>query len=159
MGQPQLIIFDWEGTLVRANLLGTPILFPDAKQVLETLHADGCLLAIATAKSKQGLKNDLIRLELQHLFAATCTAEETLSKPHPAMLFNILEQLAITAQNALMIGDTIYDIEMAKRANMQAVAVCTGLQSRAELMKVAPCIDNLIELPQYLLLLGEDHAR
>jgi phosphoglycolate phosphatase len=149
----QLLIFDWEGTLVDKTQL-----IAGAKSVLVRLHAEGYLLAIATAKSKHGLVLDLEKNGISHLFHATCTAQESADKPDPAMLFNILDQLAIKPQDALMIGDTPYDIEMAHRAKMSALAVGYGLYSCAELTKAQPkaCINDITELPQWLK--GDKHG-
>jgi phosphoglycolate phosphatase len=76
------------------------------------------------------------------------------------MLFNILENLAIVAQNALMIGDTIYDMDMARAAHMPALAVSYGLHNREHLLQSGALgvIDNIVELPQWLLEKEFEHA-
>ncbi len=148
----KLLIFDWEGTLADPSSLYSTRLFPNTQSVLANLHKQGYLLAIATARSKAGLAADLIFTDIKHLISTTCTAEESAPKPNPLMLFQILEQLAITPQDALMIGDTIYDLGMAQQAKVHALAVSYGVQSQAELMAYQPldCIDAIIKLPNWL---------
>lgn len=149
----KLLIFDWEGTLADPQLLGQTQLFPNTVSVLTHLHEQGYLLAIATAKSKAGLAADLIHTGLKTIIDATCTAQESEAKPNPLMLFNILDELAITPQDALMIGDTIFDLAMAKQANMSSLAVSSGVQTRKELLDYQPlaCIDTISQLPDWLL--------
>jgi phosphoglycolate phosphatase len=149
----KLLIFDWEGTLADSRFIGPTQLFPNTVSVLTDLHAQGYLLAIATAKSTAGLAADLVDTGLQKIIATTCTAQETEPKPHPTMLFTILDELAITPQDALMIGDTVFDLMMADNANMSALAVASGVQTREELLEYHPidCINIITELPDWLL--------
>ncbi len=147
-----LLIFDWEGTLADPQYVYPTRLFPHTLTVLTALHQQGYLLAIATAKSTAGLAADLIYTDLKSIIDATCTAQESAPKPNPSMLFNILEQLAIAPQDALMIGDTIYDLSMAQQANMSALAVSYGVQTQAELLEYHPlaCINAITQLPDWL---------
>lgn len=149
----KLLIFDWEGTLADPSQIYPTQLFPNTLSVLTQLHEEGYLLAIATAKSKAGLASDLVHTGLRPLIAATCTAQESEAKPNPLMLFNILDELAVTPQDALMIGDTIFDLAMAKQANMPSLAVSYGVQTREELLDYQPltCIDAISQLPDWLL--------
>ncbi|MGA2654783.1 MAG: HAD-IA family hydrolase [Gammaproteobacteria bacterium] len=149
----KLLIFDWEGTLANPQTLGATQLFDDTLSVLTDLHQQGYLLAIATAKSKAGLAQDLIKTGLDKIIDATCTAQESEPKPNPAMLFMILDELAITPQDALMIGDTIFDLAMGQDANMDTLAVTSGVQTCEELLEYQPidCIEIITELPNWLL--------
>lgn len=149
----KLIIFDWEGTLANPQVLGATQLFDNTVSVLTDLHQQGYLLAIATAKSKAGLAYDLLKTSLVDIIDASCTAQESEPKPNPSMLFKILDELAITPQDALMIGDTIFDLAMAKSANMDVLAVASGVQTCEELLEYQPidCIDGITELPNWLL--------
>jgi phosphoglycolate phosphatase len=148
----KLLIFDWEGTLADPSHIYPTQLFPNTLKVLTNLHQQGYLLAIATAKSKAGLVADLIQTGLKSIIDITCTAQESAPKPNPAMLFYILEELAIKPQDALMIGDTIYDLSMAKQADIAGLAVSSGGQTRAELLKYQPldCLDVITQLPNWL---------
>jgi len=131
--------------------VATP-LFPNTAEILYELVATGYQLAVATGKSRRGLNEALQQTGLQELFVATRCAEETFSKPHPLMLQEILAELAVPAQAALMIGDTDYDVQMAINAGVAAAAVSYGVHEKAHLLASNPliCFDNLSELPVWL---------
>ncbi|MBB1125176.1 HAD-IA family hydrolase [Thiospirillum jenense] len=131
-------------------------LFPHVARVIEELYAGGWLLAVATGKSRRGLNKVLIESQLGHYFHATRCADETRSKPHPQMLFELLDELGATPQSALMIGDTVFDLEMANQAGVRALAVDYGVHSRERLLTQSPCgcLSSLAELPQWLVTLG-----
>lgn len=128
------------------------VLFDGAEQILETLEQQGYWLAIATGKGRQGLDQVLEHTGLAHRFHTTRCASETFSKPHPLMLEEILEQLGLNASEALMIGDTEYDMEMARNANMDRLGVSYGVHTTERLMKHEPigCIDNVQHLDSFL---------
>ena len=129
-----------------------PQLFPESREVLEDLRGQGYLLAVATAKSRRGLDQDLEKTGLGPMFEATRTVDEAHSKPHPQMILDILDELGATARRSLMIGDTTHDMLMAHNAGTAAAAVLTGSQSRDELSEASPQVyfDNLTELPRWL---------
>ncbi|VAW55468.1 Similar to phosphoglycolate phosphatase, clustered with ribosomal large subunit pseudouridine synthase C, partial [hydrothermal vent metagenome] len=87
-----------------------------------------------------------------HCFDITRSASETQSKPHPKMLEEILNEASLKATNALMIGDTVYDMEMAKNANMDRLGVSYGVHSKSRLMKYDPigCINDIKQLNHFL---------
>ncbi len=134
-----------------ANTIPTP-LFPGAAEVLQQLEAQGYLLAVATGKSRAGLARALEETGLGPLFAATRTAEETVSKPEPQMLWEILEELDGHPETALMIGDSEYDMEMARRIEMDCLAVNYGVHDSQRLMTWQPrgCLNHIGELPDWL---------
>ena len=101
-------------------------LFPGSLPVLRELESREYLLAVATGKGRQGLQKVLNATRLEHLFHATRCADETFSKPHPQMLLEILGELGVEAGEALMIGDTEYDLQMASNAGVRSVAVGYG---------------------------------
>jgi phosphoglycolate phosphatase len=127
-------------------------LFAGADGVLETLLEQGYWLAIATGKSRTGLRQVLDHCGLGKLFYSTRTADETASKPDPQMLHEILEELDVPAKQALMIGDTTYDLEMASRAGVPALAVSYGVHALDRLLACAPLghIDDIAQLPTWL---------
>ncbi len=127
-------------------------LFPHAARVIEELYTEGHLLAVATGKSRRGLNKALMESDLGHYFHATRCADETRSKPHPQMLFELLDELGTPPQAALMIGDTVFDLEMANQAGVRALAVDYGVHSRERLLTQSPCgcISSLAELPHWL---------
>lgn len=131
----------------------TPMpLFPGAEAVLQQLRAAGYDLAVATGKSRRGLDRELQQLGLMDYFGITRCADETFSKPHPLMLEEILTDYNVDVAQALMIGDTEYDMRMAHNIGMDALAVDYGVHSREQLLALEPkgCLSALTELPQWL---------
>lgn len=126
-------------------------LFDGMRELLEELSA-GRRLAIATGKSRKGLQRALQASGLEARFAASRCADETHPKPHPAMLLEILEELSIAPAQALMIGDTSHDLEMARGAGVAAVAVTYGAHPEQALAACAPlgCLGSVAELRTWL---------
>jgi phosphoglycolate phosphatase len=127
-------------------------LFEGAREVLSELLHQGYLLAVATGKGRKGLDYALESTGLAGFFHLTRCADETYSKPHPEMLNQILEQTGVEAKQALMIGDTEYDLEMAVNAGMPSLGVTYGTHSLARLLKHKPlaCVDRVTEIPRWL---------
>jgi phosphoglycolate phosphatase len=100
--------------------------FPATADLLRGLREQGYLLAVATAKSRRGLTADFERTGLGVHFHASRTADESVSKPHPAMLYELLEELGARAEEALMVGDTPHDLAMAQNAGVDAVGASGG---------------------------------
>jgi phosphoglycolate phosphatase len=109
-------------------------------------------LAIATGKSRRGLDRALEAGELQALFAASRCADETNPKPHPAMLLELMAELNSSKNETLMIGDTSHDLEMARAAGVDALAVTYGAHNAEDLRACAPlrCIENVKALEEWL---------
>ncbi len=122
--------------------------FPGVRTHLERLKDQGYILAVATGKSRKGLDRVLDAINMKGFFHATRCADETASKPHPAMLLSLLEAFRVAPEAALMIGDTSYDMEMARTAAVPRLAVAYGAHSRERLMKYQPlaCIDHFEEI-------------
>jgi phosphoglycolate phosphatase len=129
-----------------------PPLFAGVEEMLRDLAEDGYLLAVATGKSRRGLEYALEQTGLKEVFHATRTVDEAFSKPHPQMLLDILDDLGVPARAAVMIGDTTYDLEMARSARTPSIGVCTGSHSREELEGFGPvvCLDQVVELRAWL---------
>ncbi len=125
--------------------LQTSRLFDQAAQVVAELAGRGLLLAIATGKSRRGLDRDLEASGLKRFMAGSRTADETRSKPHPDMLLELMAELDVAPAATLMVGDTEWDLEMARRAGVAAVAVSYGAHAAARLQPYAPlsCIDAI----------------
>ena len=128
------------------------ILFEGVDGILNTLEKQGYWLAVATGKGRQGLDQVLEITGLGPRFHITRCASETFSKPHPLMLEEILQQLGLDAEDALMIGDTEYDMEMARNAKMDCLGVSYGVHSTERLKKHEPigCIDHINQLEPFL---------
>lgn len=131
---------------------GAMALFPGVREMLEDLRAAGHRLAVATGKSRRGLDHALESTALRKLFAASRCADETDPKPHPAMLLELMQQLAAAPAQSLMIGDTSHDLEMARSAGVDAVAVSYGAHPREALRVLAPraCVADVPELRSWL---------
>lgn len=144
----QLLIFDWDGTLVQ--LSGR--LFEGVEPVLQLLSEQGYYLAVATGMSRRGLDQDLRNLALMELFPITRTADETFSKPHPLMLEEIVTDYDTCVEAALMVGDTEYDLQMAANAGMDSLAVSYGVHTAERLLKQRPqgLIEQFAQLPAWL---------
>ena len=108
-------------------------LFAGAKSTIIELNRRGFKLAVATGKGRRGLNLALEHCGLTHYFHETRTVDECLSKPHPQMLDELMDACVTTPERTLMIGDTSYDLQMAKNAGVQALAVTFGAQSQAQL--------------------------
>jgi phosphoglycolate phosphatase len=124
-------------------------LFEGVAAMLANLETEGYLLAIATGKSRQGLNHVLQEVGLERRFHTSRCADETASKPDPAMLREILVDLDIAPARALMIGDTQFDIELAKNAGVDAVAVAHGAHDTPKLLEKEPLV--ILEHITYLL--------
>jgi phosphoglycolate phosphatase len=123
-------------------------LFDGVREMVGELAEAGLLLAVATGKSRRGLERALDATGLTSLFHATRCADEALSKPHPAMLLEIMDELGTAAGRTLMVGDTTHDLEMARNARVAPVAVTYGAHPRESLSACAPlaCLDTVSAL-------------
>jgi len=126
-------------------------LFDGMRQLLEGL-AGKHVLAIATGKSRRGLDRDLELHDLKALFSASRCADETSPKPHPAMLLELMAELDTPERQTLMVGDTSHDMEMARAAGVDALAVTYGAHSEEGLQACAPlgCISTVDQLRAWL---------
>jgi phosphoglycolate phosphatase len=106
------------------------VLFPGTLAMLQALKARNHLLGVATGKSRRGLDEALHTVldsvNLQGLFDATRTADETAGKPHPLMLQELMAELDVAPGRTLMIGDTTHDLQLARNAGTASVGVSFG---------------------------------
>lgn len=112
--------------------------FPNVESTLEQLSDAGHVLAVATGKSRRGLERVFGHDDIADFFTTTRTADETLSKPDPKMLLEILSETGESVDNAVMIGDTTYDMQMARSINMPRIGVSYGVHSAQELRGYDP---------------------
>ena len=110
------------------------------------------MLGIATGKSRRGLDRALDASGLRRYFRASRCADETNPKPDPAMLYELMAALEVRADNALMIGDTSHDLEMARAAGVDALAVTYGAHPEQGLRACDPrgCVASVAELDEWL---------
>src|SRR4030067_1951018 len=122
-------------------------LFPGVKQGLTQLTGQGYLLAIATGKARRGLDRVLDDTGMRHLFTSPRAADEAFSKPHPQMLDDLPDETGVDTGRALMVGDTVYDMEMARSAQVAGLAVSYGVHARARLLDCGAlaCLDSFPE--------------
>ena len=127
-------------------------LFPGARDLVQDLNARGLLLAVATGKSRRGLESALTSTGLRSHFHATRCADETFSKPHPEMLLQVMAELGADRSETLMIGDTEFDMEMARNAGVAALAVAYGVHHPERLLRHEPldCLNEFQKLREWL---------
>lgn len=113
-------------------------LFKGAREMLEELRDAGYLLAVATGKSRVGLNRVLDEAGLARMFDGTRCADETFSKPHPAMLHELTRELGQELTRTVMIGDTTHDLQMAQNAGTAGVGVAYGAHPAEALEALAP---------------------
>ena len=113
-------------------------LYAGARETIAELHGAGYRLGVATGKSHVGLNRELDSSGLREYFHATRTADKTFSKPDPAMLFELMDELAVNAKHTLMVGDTTHDLLMAKNAGVNAVAMGHGAHPPEQLQALNP---------------------
>ena len=113
-------------------------LFPGMQSLIEDLNAAQRVCAVATGKSRRGLDRALTASGLASFFHITRCADETRSKPDPRMLIEILAHLELEPEQAVMIGDTSYDLQMAQAIGMPAIGVRWGVHAEEVLSACQP---------------------
>ena len=108
-------------------------LYPGTEKALMALEQAGYLLAVATGKSLRGLERVLGQHGLRDMFISLQTADHHPSKPHPSMIQTAIMDAGSRPEDAVMIGDTTYDIIMAKNAGVQSIGVDWGYHNAQEL--------------------------
>lgn len=132
----------------------TPMpMFDNAIKLLSNLKADKKLLAIATGKARDGLTHVLEVSNTADLFHTTVCGDEHSSKPSPDMLYHLLKHFDVEVNDAVMIGDSCFDLEMALNAGIDSIGVTYGVHDAKTLSKYKPkaIVDNIAELEQLLL--------
>ncbi|MFC3283640.1 HAD-IA family hydrolase [Litchfieldella rifensis] len=127
--------------------------FPGVEAGLARLRESPELrLAVATGKSRRGLDRVFAANGSGAWFHASRTADETRSKPHPQMLEELLAEFDVEVGDALMVGDTEYDLDMARALGMDRVAVTYGVHAAERLARSTPTftVDSFPELIDWL---------
>jgi len=124
------------------------VFFDGVLDVLDQLKSQGKKLAVATGKSRRGLDRVLEQKGKIGYFDIERCADETMSKPHPMMLEQIIEFYGVTKDKVLMVGDTEYDLEMAVLCGVDSIGVSYGVHDVARLKKHRPVrvIDRFSEI-------------
>jgi len=141
--------FDWPGSehLIRP--------FPGMSELLGELHAAGVKMAIASSKRGEPLRRQAARFAWEPYFDPIITPDEVgdATKPHPESLLQALRAHGLAPEQALMVGDTPFDLEMASRARVPSVGVTHGFHAAADLKPWGPigCAADAGELRELLL--------
>lgn len=126
-------------------------LYPHALETLKTLHADPAyVLGVATGKSRRGLDKLLDAHDLHRFFVTQQVSDNHPSKPHPAMLLAALAETGFKPGDAVMIGDTSFDMEMAKSAGLHGIGVSWGYHPQARLTAAGHIVNDFRDLPTCL---------
>ncbi|MCW8092007.1 HAD-IA family hydrolase [Alteromonas sp. ASW11-130] len=128
-------------------------LFNGTEAMLTQLKASDIMLGVATGKARRGLERAWKNTGTGHFFTVSRCADEADSKPSPDMLMQILEETAIGADRALMVGDTTYDMAMAQAIGMDRVGVSYGVHAPVNLQAHNPLkiVHNIAELNAFIL--------
>lgn len=127
-------------------------LFPGVRAVLDALDAAGCLLGLATGKSRRGVGAALERHGLTSHFLTIQTADVCPGKPHPAMLQRAMADVGADPERTVMVGDTTFDMTMARTAGTDAVGVAWGYHPVAALREAGArlVLESMETLPTHL---------
>ncbi|MBR3013671.1 MAG: HAD family hydrolase [Bacteroidaceae bacterium] len=123
--------------------------FPHVVETIKALHQRGCRVTIATSRGRESLEHFIDDFQLNEYIAYTvCVGETEQAKPHPAPVLKTLEYLHEQPENALVVGDTIFDIAMGQGAGCPTCGVTYGNQTRSQLEAQHPnyLIDDFAEL-------------
>jgi phosphoglycolate phosphatase len=131
---------------------GQSTLFPGVRDTLVGLQRAGYQLAVATGKSRAGLARAIDDSDLADVFVTTRAADETEPKPSPAMVREILTDLDLAPGEALMVGDTEFDLAMGRAAGTHLAGVSYGVHAVERLLAYEPAfvLNHFYELPDKL---------
>ena len=137
--------------LLRNNGLEHEPLYDGMAALLASLDESGWMLGVATGKSDRGLDRCLDHHAIKGLFVTLQTADRHPSKPHPSMVYQALADARVEAQQAVVIGDTVYDIHMGRAAGTRTIGVNWGYHPVEELREagadaIAESMDELAAL-------------
>ncbi len=126
-------------------------LYPGAREVIEALHAiPEVLLGVATGKSQRGLEALIEAHGLERYFVTRQVADHHPSKPHPSMIETACAETGVGAGNTVMIGDTRFDMDMARAAGVPGIGVTWGYHDRSALESATRIIETFDQLPNVL---------
>ncbi len=146
----------YKSNYIRLRSQAPEMLFPGAVEVLRAFQTDGWLMGLATGKSRRGVDVFLDRHDLRGVFDVVRTADDGPGKPHPFMVADAAASLGVEPQQAVMIGDSRYDMAMARDARSFALGVTWGAGQADELRQagaheVAEAMDAVFDLGAALL--------
>ena len=129
------------------------ILFDHTLELLTALKAQDKMLAIATGKARNGLERIWEETQTKHFFHSSRTADDAESKPHPDMIQQLLNEFNVQPHEAVMIGDSNFDLQMAQSAGIARIGVTMGAGSKASLSAFEPkaIVDSIYELADLIV--------
>ncbi|WP_375058433.1 HAD family hydrolase [Zobellella sp. DQSA1] len=150
-GQADTLLAVYRRHYMELNSTPSP-LFDGVADTVMDLHRDGYRLAVATGKARAGLDRVLEETGLGRYFHALRGADQARSKPHPLMLEQILNELQLSPGQAVMVGDSSYDLAMAEAIGMDRIGVTYGVHDHEKLCQHTPLalIDDIRQLPHWL---------
>lgn len=140
----------YSAQFIDADVTPSPF-FDGAMETMASLVARGHTVTIATGKSRRGLDRVLKALNLDDFFHGSRCADETASKPDPRMLFELLQEFQYSKEQAVMVGDTEYDMGMARAIGMPRIAVSFGAHHIDRLRPYEPvlCVDQFSQIGEW----------
>ena len=117
----------------------TEALYPGALEAIGALAGEGAVLGIATGKSQRGVRHLLETYDLARHFTTIQTADDAPSKPHPAMIEQALAETGLGPESAVMVGDTTFDMAMARNAGVAGYGVAWGYHKPDVLLAAGAC--------------------
>ncbi len=125
-------------------------LFPGIRTMIERLRDDGHTLGIATGKARRGVDHFCERFDMIGWFQTVQTPDTNPSKPHPGMIESALAETGACSEHAVMVGDTIFDMEMAQNAGIPGIGVTWGNHSVDMLERAGArhIVETADDLPQ-----------
>jgi phosphoglycolate phosphatase len=118
-----MALFQQKIYLFQAKQQADEPLIDGAMTLMKLLHEKGILIGVASSRGKQSLLNAIEESGLQPFVSAVRSAQDTMQKPHPQMLEEIIQQSGVTNDSVLMVGDSLCDIEMAEALNVDSIGV------------------------------------
>lgn len=136
---------------VELNPTPTPF-FANSLTTLGLLRNNGHKLAVATGKMRRGLDRIWLETGTGHYFDSSRCADESESKPSPQMLLDLLDEFKLMPEQAVMVGDSVYDMQMAAAIDMPRIGVSYGVHSVEQLAEHNPLavIDDVADVQQWL---------
>lgn len=128
--------------------------FPGLLNMLQTLNRIGIASTIATSKRREIVEPVLDHHKLMHFFHLILGQQDvTQHKPHPELVLNTLKHMTLNPHDAVVIGDSTYDLEMARNAGVDAIGVLTGVHNREQLETAKPTyiVENLEQATELIL--------
>ncbi len=126
------------GELISDTARKEPLYDGVAETVLSLAARDDVVLGIATGKSQRGVRRVLLEHGLQHSFVTIQTADDAPSKPHPAMIHQAMAEAGAEPRDTVMVGDTVYDLQMAQAAGVTSIGVDWGYHAEVDLKACSP---------------------